>query len=89
MTRPTARSSEVLLDRSSGAGSVEQDVEQGVQNRSVALLEARSTERGSGSGRAEVQQTTLDSVLVRMRSDYAIISCITLLFIVMFIVIVN
>ena len=41
-------------------------VEQCVQNKSVASLEARSTDQGSGSGRAEDQKTTLDSVLVRI-----------------------
>ena len=39
--------------------------------------------------RARVEQSALDSVLVRICSDCAIMWCITLLFIVMFIVIVN
>ena len=85
MARPTARSSKVLLDRSSGVGSVEQ----GVQNKSVASLEARSTERGSGSVERKSSRLHWILFLVRICSDYAIMWCITLLFIVMFIVIVN
>ena len=77
------------LDRaepsSTGVGSVEQNV----QKKSVASQEAHSTERGSGSVERQSSRLQWILFLVRICSDYAIMWCITLLFIVMFIVIVN
>ena len=64
-------------------------IKQGVQNKSVASLEAHSTEQVSGSVERKSSRLYWILFLVRICSDYAIMWCITLLFIVIFIVIVN
>ena len=68
--------SSASLERSSGVGSIEQNV----QNKSVASLEARS----SGSRTDYIGSYFLSEFVV----IYVIMWCITQMFIVMFIVIV-